>query len=151
MKTTVFAFCTGIVLLACSKENEPPQIPDIDYSIYKPKTIYHSQRTYSGASSSFSADTSIYIYSGTSINYLRYYNGLVYDYRLTLENGLFTQVLITNNAISPQKSITASTQRVSLTATGSPIIPASFKQAPIVIMQMVQKISKCLITSTIKT
>ncbi len=98
---TLFAGC---LLFACSKRDTAPKDVAIDYGMYKPKTSFHSQRNYTGSSSSYSADTTHYTYSGTSINYLRQHNGLSYDYRLTLDNGLYTQVLVTNNTVSPSKT-----------------------------------------------
>ncbi len=104
MKKILLIICASILLFACSKKDAPLQTPAIDYSLYKPKAIFHSQRNYSGATSSFSADTTTFTYNGTGINFLRQYNGLSYEHRLTFENGLFTQVSIINNAVSQQKS-----------------------------------------------
>ncbi|HMT72494.1 MAG TPA: hypothetical protein PKA77_00370 [Chitinophagaceae bacterium] len=103
MKKIVYFISINLVLLACSKEKLPPT-PAIDYSKYKLKETFHCKRNFSGNSSTFSADTTIYTYNGSTIQYTNLAQPYKYYYTITLEGNLYTQVLTTNNAASPYKT-----------------------------------------------
>lgn len=102
MKKTGLIALGCMIFFACNKKDAQPPAPD--YSQYKIKTAVHSARTFSGGTSSYSADSVRYTYEGTTYKYTQWRNGSVYEYTVTLAGGLYTQELYVNGALSNQKT-----------------------------------------------
>lgn len=106
MKQIILGLLVASTLYACSKNGTAlrQHPPETDYSRYKIETAVHSARNYSVVPSSYSADTTLYTYDGTTCKYTQRRNGSVYAYTATLNDGLYTQELYTNGVLSGQKT-----------------------------------------------
>jgi hypothetical protein len=101
-KISLIAFA-GIVLFGCKKDDAKP--PVTDYSQYKIKTATHSVRNYNGMSSSFSSDTTSYIYEGSTYRYTRRTStGSVHSYTHALSNDIYTSEQYNNGILSNSKT-----------------------------------------------
>lgn len=106
MKQIILGLLVASTLYACSKNGTAlrQQPPETDYSRYKVEKAVHSSRNYSVAPASYSADTTLYTYDGTTCKYTQRRNGSIYEYTASLSDGLYTQHLYANGVLSGQKT-----------------------------------------------